>query len=29
MHKDNVALKSDLNQAISEINAWQAKFEAL
>ena len=29
MHKDNSDLKTDLNQAISDINSWKAKFEAL
>ena len=29
MHKDNTDIKADLNQAISEINNWKAKFEAL
>ena len=29
MHKDNTDLKGDLNQAISDINTWKAKFEAL
>lgn len=29
MHKDNIDLKGDMNQAISDINTWKAKFEAL
>ncbi len=29
MHKDNSELKTDLNTAISDINTWKAKFEAL
>lgn len=29
MHKDNTDLKSDLNQAMSDISAWRAKFDAL
>lgn len=29
MHKDNTELKGDLNQAITDINTWKAKFEAL
>jgi hypothetical protein len=29
MHKDNTDLKSDFNQAMSDINAWKAKFDAL
>jgi hypothetical protein len=29
MHKDNTDLKIDLNQVVSDINAWKAKFDAL
>jgi BMFP domain-containing protein YqiC len=29
MHRDNSDIKNDLNQAISDINTWKAKFEAL
>jgi chromosome segregation ATPase len=29
MHKDNTDLKNDLNQAVADINAWKAKFDAL
>lgn len=29
MHKDNSDMKNDLNQAIADINAWRAKFDAL
>ncbi len=29
MHKDNTDLKTDLNQAMSDISAWRAKFDAL
>lgn len=29
MHKDNTDLKNDLNQAVSDINAWKAKLDAL
>lgn len=29
MHKDNTDLKSDLNQAISDITTWKNKFDAL
>lgn len=29
MHKDNTDIKNDLNQAMSDINAWKAKFDAL
>lgn len=29
MHKDNTDLKGDLNQAMSDISTWKAKFEAL
>ncbi len=29
MHKDNTELKGDINQAITDINTWKAKFEAL
>jgi|LakMenEpi03Aug12_release.lakeMendotaPanAssembly.Ray.scaffolds.fasta_scaffold487363_2 hypothetical protein len=29
MHKDNTDIKNDLNQAMSDISAWKAKFDAL
>ncbi len=29
MHKDNSDLKNDLNQAMTDLNAWKAKLDAL
>lgn len=29
MHRDNTDIKTDLNQAATDINAWKAKFQAL